>query len=205
MHISEGVLSAPVLITGTGLGLAGVAVGLKKMDYERLPLVAVFSAVFFVASLVRMPLGPTSVHLLLPGVCGLVLGWSAFPAILVGLTLQALLFQHGGLTVLGTNTFIMAAPAVLLGLLCGKALRNDQRLIRAVFEFICGAGAVLLSGCLVALALMATDRAFSANAYLVILTHTVVMLVEGALTILIVEFVRRVRPEMLPAYSRSRD
>ncbi len=53
---------------------------------------------------------------------GLLLGWPAFPAILVGLFLQALLFQFGGLTVLGVNTFNVAVPAVLCFYLCaGRA------------------------------------------------------------------------------------
>ena len=47
MHISEGVLSAPVLATGAVLAAAGVAVGLKKMDYERgTPSGCPFSGIF---------------------------------------------------------------------------------------------------------------------------------------------------------------
>ncbi len=46
MHISEGVLSAPVLGAGAVLTFAGLAIGLKRMDYEKLPEVAVLSSVF---------------------------------------------------------------------------------------------------------------------------------------------------------------
>ena len=112
MHISEGVLSAPVLIGGAALAVAGTAIGLKKIDYDRIMTVAILSAAFFVASLVHVPIGPGSAHLLLNGLLGLMLGWAAFPSILVALLLQAVLFQFGGLTVLGLNTFNMAAPAV---------------------------------------------------------------------------------------------
>ncbi|PIP07111.1 MAG: cobalamin biosynthesis protein CbiM, partial [Syntrophobacterales bacterium CG23_combo_of_CG06-09_8_20_14_all_48_27] len=48
MHISEGVLSAPVLVAGALLTVGGTALGLKKMDYERIPEVAVLSSAFFV-------------------------------------------------------------------------------------------------------------------------------------------------------------
>ena len=85
MHISEGVLSAPVLLTGAALTAGGVAVGLKKMDSEKVPLVGVLSSAFFGASLIHVPVGPSAVHLVLNGLLGLLLGWSAFPAILVGL------------------------------------------------------------------------------------------------------------------------
>lgn len=201
MHISEGVLSAPVLVTGLALGAAGVVVGVKKMDYEKLPEVAVFSSVFFVASLIHVPIGLSSAHLILSGVCGLLLGWMTFPAILVGLTLQALLFQYGGVTVLGTNTFIMALPAVLLGLGCGKFVRSGGTAVRWGAEFVCGAGAVLLSGLLVGLALVVSDRAFDWAAFAVIAAHIPVTIVEGLLTIFIVEFLKKVRPEMLPGGS----
>ncbi|MDQ7781615.1 MAG: cobalt transporter CbiM [Desulfomonilaceae bacterium] len=197
MHISEGVLSAPVLAAGFALGAAGVAVGLKKMSYDKLPEVAVLASVFFVASLVHVPIGPSAVHLILSGVCGLLLGWTAFPAILVGLALQALLFQYGGLTVLGTNTFIMAFPAVVLGLTVGKLIRNADGYIRWIAEFICGAGAVFLSGVLAAAVLMLTDKAFEWAAFAVVAVHVPIMILEGLITVFVVEFLLRVRPEML--------
>lgn len=197
MHISEGVLSAPVLATGVVLGAAGVAVGLKQMDYEKLPEVAVLSSVFFVASLIHVPVGPSAVHLLLPGVCGLLLGWMAFPAILIGLALQALLFQYGGLTVLGTNTFIMAFPAVLLSLTLGRLVGSERQSVRWIAESVCGAGSVLLSGLLVGLALILTDKAFQWAAFAVVAAHIPVMIIEGLITVFVIEFLRKMRPEML--------
>jgi len=197
MHISEGVLSAPVLITGAALSCAGLAVGLRKMDYDSLPQVAVLSSVFFVASLIHVPIGPSAAHLVLNGLCGLLLGWPAFPAILVGLTLQAVLFQFGGLTALGVNTFNMAFPAVLLGVACRRFVMGSKPVVRGCAEFATGAGAILMSGLLVAVSLVATGESFWAAARLIVLAHVPVMIIEGIITIFIVEFVRRVRPEML--------
>ena len=113
MHISEGVLSGPVLISGGVLAAVGTAIGLKKIDYDHLARVGILSATFFVASLVHVPIGPSSVHLIMNGVVGLLLGWAAFPAILVALILQGVFFQFGGITTLGVNTVIMALPALL--------------------------------------------------------------------------------------------
>ena len=197
MHISEGVLSAPVLVTGAVLSFAGVAIGLKKMDYEKLPEVGVLSSVFFVASLIHVPIGPAAAHLVLNGICGLILGWMAFPAILTGLALQAILFQFGGLTTLGINTFNMALPAVLVGFMCGRFIRSPNVATRGVAEFIAGAGAIFGSGMLVATSLIATGESFYAAAKLVVPVHVPVMVMEGIITIFIIEFVRRVRPEML--------
>lgn len=55
MHISEGVLSPTVLGLGAALATAGVAVGLRKVDYDRLMTVAMLAATFFVGSLVHVP------------------------------------------------------------------------------------------------------------------------------------------------------
>jgi cobalt/nickel transport system permease protein len=197
MHISEGVLSAPVLVTGAVLSVAGVAIGLKKMDYEKLPQVGVLSSVFFVASLIHVPIGPAAAHLVLNGICGLILGWMAFPAILVGLVLQSILFQFGGLTTLGINTFNMAFPAVLVGFMCGRFIQSPSAVTRGVAEFIAGAGAMFGSGILVATSLMATGESFYAAAKLIVLVHIPVMIMEGIITIFVIEFVKRVRPEML--------
>ncbi len=201
MHISEGVLSAPVLLTGAALTAVGTAVGLKKMDYDQLPLVGVLSATFFVASLIHLPAGAVSVHLVLNGFCGLLLGWMAFPAVLVGLALQAVLFQYGGLTVLGVTTFNIAFPAVVLGFVCRKGVLSENVTVRVISAFDCGAGSVLLAGVCVCIALLATEESFWANAYSVLVFHVPVMIIEGVVTVFCVEFVRKVSPGMLRVYS----
>jgi cobalt/nickel transport system permease protein len=198
MHISEGVLSAPVLAAGAVLTIGGVAKGLRDLDYEDLPMAGLLAAAFFVATLIHVPIGPSAAHLVLNGLCGLLLGWVAFPVILVGLTLQAVLFQFGGLTGLGVNTFNMAFPAILAWLVCRGAINAPSATVRGVAEFAAGAGAILLSGILVAASLIFTGESFHAQAWLIIAAHIPVMIIEGLVTMFIVEFIRKVRPEMLP-------
>ena len=198
MHISEGVLAAPIWASGAGLSAVGVALGLRRMDYESIPRVAVLSAVFFVASLIHVPIGPSAAHLVLNGLCGILLGWAAFPAILVGLSLQAVMFQYGGLTTLGINTLIMAGPAVLAYYACRRALNNNNSVIRGIAEFAAGAGAILMSGLLVAVCLALTGDSFKPVAKLIVLVHTPVMILEGLIAVFIIEFLRRVKPELLP-------
>ena len=83
---------------------AGLAIGLKKLNPDKIVRVSVFSSVFFLASLINVRLGPSSTHLSLLAPVGLVLGWSVFPAVMAALLLQAILLQFGGLLVLGANT-----------------------------------------------------------------------------------------------------
>jgi cobalt/nickel transport system permease protein len=196
MHISEGVLSPAVLAGGAGLAVVGTAIGLKKLDYEAIPRVAILSAAFFVASLIHVPVGPVGLHLVLNGLMGLLLGWLAFPAILVALFLQALLFQFGGLTVLGVNTVVMAAPAVFCFYAYRGLLRRDGA-PATMAAFACGATSILLSGLLVAAALVFTGQAFVEVAELAVLAHLPVMIIEGLITMFVFLFLQKVRPEML--------
>lgn len=196
MHISEGILSAPVLAGGAVLTTVGTAIGLKKLDYDRIMSVSLLSATFFVASLIHVPLGPGSVHLLLGGLLGLILGWGAFPAIVVALMLQALFFQYGGIVVLGVNGLIIAGPAVLCGVVLHPWLQKNTKQ-RAIAGFLAGFCSILLSALLMAMALYFSDRGFLKVAGLVLLSHLPVMLIEGLITMFVVNFLARVQPEIL--------
>ena len=196
MHISEGVLSAPVLATGVALAAAGISVGLKKMDYQKIPQVAVLSSAFFVASLIHIPIGPSSVHLIINGINGLLLGWLCFPSILVALTLQAILFQFGGITVLGVNTVTMALPGVICYYLFARLIHRENKLVSLVAAFSCGFFAVLFSGILVALSLLFTEESFMSAVTLILLAHLPVMIIEGIITLFCVAFLKRVKPEV---------
>jgi cobalt/nickel transport system permease protein len=196
MHISEGILSGPVLVSGMVLAAAGVAVGLKKLDYDSIPRAAILSASFFVASLIHVPVGPSSVHLILNGIVGLILGWGAFPVILVALTLQAILFQFGGITTLGVNTMIMALPAVFCYYLFGRLVTKRPH-IALPAAFACGALSVFFGAVMVGLALMFTEENFLKVSYLVVIAHLPVMIIEGIITAFCVAFLKKVEPGML--------
>lgn len=196
MHISEGVLSPSILASGGALAFAGTAVGLKKLDYDKVMNVSLLTATFFVASLIHVPIGPGSVHLILGGLMGILLGWSCFPVILVALFLQMIFFQYGGLVVLGTNTTIMALPAVTCFYLFRPWFEKNGRK-RQVAAFCCGFLSVLLSSLLMSLALFSTDSGFLHASLLIIGAQTPLMFIEGIITMFAVSFLAKVQPEFL--------
>ena len=201
MHISEGILSPAILTGGAALTAIGVGIGLKNIDYEEIPYIGILTAGFFVASLIHLPIGPASVHLILNGMLGLILGWKAFPAILVGLALQAFLFQFGGITTLGINTLNMALPAVSGYYLFGWGVKKSSgRLIFIITAFAAGSFAVFFAGMLVGFSLYLTGEAFLPAAKLLVATHLPVMLLEGILTTICALFLKKVRPELLEGY-----
>ena len=197
MHISEGVLSGPVLISGGALAVAGTAIGLKKLDYDRIAQAAMLSAAFFVASLIHVPIGPSNAHLILNGLVGLLLGWAAFPAILVALVLQAMLFQFGGITAIGVNTTIMALPAVICYLVFSRFLHKSPLLALSA-AFACGFLSVMFAAMILGLALIFTEENFFEVSAIVIAAHIPVMIIEGVITAVCVSFLKKVQPAMLP-------
>ncbi|WPL16404.1 Energy-coupling factor transporter probable substrate-capture protein NikMN [Thiorhodovibrio winogradskyi] len=196
-HIPDGVLSAPVLTLGAVVTAGMLAVALRRLDDERLPQTAVLAATFFVASLISIPLGPSSVHLLLNGLMGLLLGWMAVPALFVALMLQAVFFGFGGLVVLGVNTMNLALPA----LFCAAALRAPLR--RAdppqawLIGTLAGVAGVLLTGVAVALSLALSGKPFVPAAKTLVVISLPLAVVEGLITATIVSFLLRVAPELV--------
>ena len=197
MHISEGILSGPVLASGAVLAAVGTGIGLKTLDYDRIARAGILSASFFVASLIHVPIGPSSIHLIMNGIVGLLLGWGAVPALLVALLLQAVLFQFGGITTLGVNTVIMAAPAVAVYFLFGPLVRRSGALGLAA-AFLVGFCAVLFSGVIAAASLVFTGESFVEVAGLILAAHLPVMVIEGIVSLFCVLFFRKVQPALLP-------
>src|SRR5262245_60257257 len=112
VHILDGVLTAPFLLIGMVVAALLAVIGAWRLRDEEVPRLALLTAAFFIASSIRVPLPPSSVHLLLNGPIGVLLGWRAGLAIPVGLALQAVLLAHGGYSVIGVNSCVMALPAL---------------------------------------------------------------------------------------------
>ncbi len=197
MHISEGVLPGWLLACGYAATACGVALGLKKLDHSKIPVAGLLSAVFFVASLVHVPVGVGSVHLILNGLAGIILGWIVFPVLLVGLFLQAVLFQFGGLTVLGVNTFNMAFPAVIAYYVCKPILKKQGKFYILLASFLAAIIAIMGAGFLVATELLLTGESFKETAKLIVLLHIPVAAIEGVINFFILLFLKRVAPEIL--------
>jgi len=200
MHISEGILSGPVLGGGMAIAAIGTAVGLKNLDYDKIARAGILSAAFFVASLVHVPVGPANVHLVLNGLVGLFLGWGAFPVILTALILQAVFFQFGGITTLGVNTAIMAVPAVVVRYLFGSLIWKKPIISKAA-AFACGFTSVLLGAILTGAALLFTGQECLEITGILVAAHLPVMIIEGVVTLFTVVFLKKVQPALLPGFN----
>jgi len=200
LHLAEGILTPEVLAAGAIATAAGTAIGLYKLEADDLPKAAMMSAAFFVASLIHIPLGPASAHLVLNGLMGLMLGWAAFPAILTALLLQLVFFGHGGLTTLGINTFAIAVPAIVCYLIFHVPMRDAGRRVALIIGMLSGALAIAGSGCLLSIALVASGDEFRVAAGAILVAHIPIMIIEAFVTSSVVAFLVKVRPEALHAF-----
>ena len=203
MHISDGILNAPILAAGFAGTVVIAAVTLRNMDLEEIPKISVITAVFFVASLIKVPIGPTSIHLILVGLVGVVLGWRAFPAVLLGLILQALLFGHGGVTVIGINALMLGGGALAGAFVWQQRFRFKIKKTEVVFGAIAGATGVAVSGLILAGALMTAGDAFIGTAYYILAVHVPIILIEAAVVGIAAGFLHKVKPEILFGSTRA--
>lgn len=196
MHISDGVLPISVAIGCSVASLVVAAWSAKQISSDDLPKVAVVTASFFVSSLIHVPLGPTSVHLLVPGLVGVLLGRSAFLSIMIGVLLQSLLFSFGGLTALGANALMMGIPALLCGLLFNK-LRGTTHKRNMLIGALAGGGGTLIAATILSLLLVSGGEDFFGVMRLALLAHLPVFVVEALVSGFTVSFLFRVKPELL--------
>jgi len=202
MHIVDGALSNDVVLGGAVLAAAGLAMGLRRLTVEKVPVAGMLSATFFVASLIHVPIGPSSVHLVMNGLTALVLGWAAFPALFVGLLLQAVFFGYGGLTVLGINTLNIALPAVLCFHLCRSGLASPSASRAALWGALGGGLAIALTTVFVAFSLALSGDEFLPAAKLVFFAHMPIMAIEAILSGAAVCLAHKVKPELFQTFSQ---
>lgn len=212
MHIPDGILPPSVIIGGFGVTAAATWYSLRRIRQRGdpsadLPKAAMFTAVFLVVGWIHLPLPPVSVHLILNGLLGVVLGWFAFPAIVVGLFLQAVLFGHGGLTSLGVNAAMMGIPALLgYGIFRLRDLpwlSAKPRLWTGVLGFLGGFTGLVVAAAILFVLLVTTvptsiDAATERTAIgALVLAHVPLGVIEGVVTAVVVLFLLRVRPALL--------
>ncbi|MGK7925067.1 MAG: cobalt transporter CbiM [Spirulina sp.] len=210
MHVPDGLLPHFVCLGGYGLmgGLTWYSLRQIQRDNnstENLPKASLLTAAFFVASLIHIPIPPTSVHLVLCGLMGAILGYYSFPAILIGLFFQAVMFQHGGLSTLGINSLIFGLPAIASHhfFSLGKQLTRKNPLAGKLLAFMTGFSGTALAAFLFA-AIVAFNipaeldpRAEQAAILAFFISHLFLAAIEGIFMVMIVSFLERVKPELL--------
>ncbi|MEN1761129.1 MULTISPECIES: CbiM family transporter [Anoxynatronum] len=196
MHLADGVLNAPTIaITYAGTA-ALVGYGLKQIQEEEIPKISLMTGTFFAVSLISIPVGPSSIHPLIAGLLGVMLGRRAPVALFIGLLLQAILFQHGGLTSLGANTLMLAIPA-----LTARQVYLRLSLSPLVKGMVAGALATVLTVAILVLLLVTSQPLFARGAAsvvnLLIIGHLPLVAIEAVVTGFALQLMARAKPQWL--------
>ncbi|OWZ83844.1 CbiM family transporter [Natranaerobius trueperi] len=198
MHIADGVLSLPVVVTTFGATAVAVGNSIKGIEEEDIPKISLMAGGFFAVSLINIPVGPSTIHPIFAGLMGVVLGKRAPLALFVGLLLQAILFQHGGLTTLGANTFMLAVPAIISHKIYHSMVGRST-----FFKgTLAGGVAVPITILILISLLLLTDLRFTEGTFstinILIIGHLPLIIIEALVTGSALKLIEQTKPELLP-------
>jgi cobalt/nickel transport system permease protein len=208
LHIPDGFLSAPVSLFTWIAAIVLVAIALKRVQTEyqdrTVPLMGVCAAFIFAAQMINFPIpGGTSGHLLGGTLAGILLGpWAGSLVMTVVFIVQAVLFQDGGLTVLGANIFNMGLIGTFGGYYLYRSIRsifgfNTWRGMAIATAFSAWASVVVASFiCALELALSETVP-LSVAVVAMVSWHVLIGIGEALITLVAISYIWRTRPDLL--------
>lgn len=202
MHLADGVLSMPAVVATSTVAGALLINSVRGVENEDIPKISLMTATFFTFSLISFPIGPSSVHPLVGGLLGIILGYKSTIAIFIGLLLQAIIFRHGGITTLGINTILISIPAIISYLLFSKILIKSKNIFKS--GLIVGFLSVILTLIILVLVLLFSSPIYGEGFFsvvnILIISHLPLAVGEGLLTGLVVKFIYNSRPNILSQY-----
>jgi cobalt/nickel transport system permease protein len=208
MHMPDGYLSLSVNFLCWLIAITLIAVSLKKVEAQyqerAVPLMGVCAAFIFAAQMINFPVpSGTSGHLLGGTLAGVLLGpWAGSLVMSVVFIVQAILFQDGGLTVLGANIVNMGLVGTFGGYYLYKAVRNllgSERWLSMAIATGIAAWVSLVAGALVCAIQIGLSGTVSLNLAIpaMLFWHILIGLGEALVTVMAISFVWLVRPDLL--------
>lgn len=204
MHISDGILSTHFLIIGWTLSIMILYYlhyrysYLKNEYLELIPKISVLTATFFVVSFIYIPIGFTSIHLMLIGPISIILGPYSYVCIFVSLILQSIFLHCGGILSLGVNSFIMGSGS-LFNYYLYEYFKNYTSYSRAgsLSTFL----SLFYSTLLLYLVLYLNGNLINLSFQYFIQFHAIPMIltivIESIITSFVLHFLKKVKPELI--------
>ena len=213
LHAPDGFFSLPLAIVGYALAALVIAFAIHRTNRElnerMVPMMGVMAAFIFAAQMINFPVaGGTSGHLIGAALAAIILGpWAAILVMTAVVGLQALMFQDGGLVVLGINLINMS----IVGVLAGYGAYRLARKIGSSFRHILFVGGFVGAwvSVMIAAVLAAFELAFSGTSPLSVAlpalsgVHALIGIGEGLITVFALSFIRAARPELLQVRTRT--
>ncbi len=208
LHAPDGFFTLPVAIAGYAISAAVIAYAIRRtnrqLNERMIPLMGVMAAFIFAAQMLNFPVvGGTSGHLIGGALAAILLGpWAAVLVMTSVVGLQALLFQDGGLIVLGVNLLNMAVLSCLVGYLVYRLSGEPGASASTLLfrGFIAAFVSVVVSAMAAAVELSISGTSPFLVAFPAMTSvYALIGIGEGLITAGALAFIRAARPDLLKA------
>jgi cobalt/nickel transport system permease protein len=204
LHIPDGFLSLMIALVFWAITIFTVAIAISKTDQslgeKQVPLMGIMAAFIFAAQMLNFPVaGGTSGHFLGGALAAMVLGpWAGILVMTAVIALQALLFQDGGLLVMGANIFNMGLLTAMIGFGLYRSVLGRSKGLRLTVAGVAAWLAVVASALVAALQLWLSGTSRLEIVLPAMLgVHVLIGLGEAMITVAALAFIEQTRPDLL--------
>ena len=210
MHIPDGFLAITISIFCWVISAAVIGVAIsrtnKSLGEKQIPLMGVMAAFIFAAQMINFPVaGGTSGHLLGGALAAIVLGpWAGMLVMTAVIAVQGLLFQDGGLVVMGANILNMGLVTAAVGYGLYRATKNQPKGVRLAVAGVAAWLSVMTGALLCSIELWLSGTSQLAVVFPAMMgVHALIGLGEALITVSALAFIMQTRPDLLGAGSES--
>lgn len=211
LHIPDGFLTLVVSLVFWLVTILLVGISVNKANQNlgerQIPIMGVMAAFIFAAQMLNFPIaGGTSGHFLGGTLAAIVLGpWAGILVMTAVIGIQALLFQDGGLLVMGANIFNMGITTAVVGFGLYRMVVSQKRGMRLAFAGIGAWIATMAAALFTALQLwLSGTTRLEIVVPSMLGVHALIGLGEALITVAALAYIEQTRPDLL-GIENSRD
>jgi cobalt/nickel transport system permease protein len=204
MHIPDGFLSLTISLIFWAITIITVGIAISKtnkaLGEKQVPLMGIMAAFIFAAQMLNFPVaGGTSGHFLGGALAAIILGpWAAILVMTSVIAVQGLLFQDGGLLVMGANIFNMGLLTAMIGFGLYRSVIGRRKGVRLAVAGVSAWIAVVTAALLCSLELWLSGTSRLQIVLPAMLgVHVLIGLGEALITVAALAFIERTRPDLL--------
>ena len=204
LHVPDGFLNIPISVICWVVTLIVLYFAVKQAQHdfdERLvPLAGIMAAFIFAGQMLNFPVaGGTSGHLIGATLAFIVLGpWVGTLAMTAVISLQALIFQDGGLVVMGANIMIMGIVPGFVGYGVFQMVKNQSRGVKLGATAVAAWASVMMAALVTAFLLgFSGTTALGVAIPAMLGVHALIGIGEALITVAALSFIMQTRPQLL--------
>jgi cobalt/nickel transport system permease protein len=210
IHIPDGFLSLGVAAAAWVLTLFALVLAVRRsqedFDERLIPMAGIMAAFIFAGQMINFPVaGGTSGHLIGATLAAIVLGpWMGIVVMTAVIALQALLFQDGGLVVMGANILVMGVIPALIGYGFFRAVARRTRTLKLVTTAVAAWLSVMAAALVTALFLgFSGTSSFRVVVPVMLGIHALIGIGEALITVAALSLIMRARPQALESSAEA--